>query len=118
MKYKIKDLIGENCITLDDGQKVYDLIHPELLAGYPVEVDFAGVEVFASPFFNAAFGYLLKDLATEDLNRLLKVSNLTPVGREVLQLVIQNSAQYYSDPEFRKTLDEILSEQAEELDGR
>ena len=118
MKCDVKDLVGENCVTLDDGQKVYDQIHPELVAGHPVEVDFAGVSVFASPFFNAAFGRLLKDLTTEELNRLLKVYNLTSVGKDVLKLVIKDSTQYYSDPEFRKTLDEILSEQAEELDGR
>ncbi len=118
MRCDIKDLIGENCITLDNGQRVYDQIHPELVAGRPVEVDFRGVSVCASPFFNAAFGRLLKDLTIEELNRLLKVHNLIPVGRDVLKLVIKDSAQYYSDPEFRKTLDQILSEQAEELDGR
>ena len=118
MKCAVKDLLGENCITLDDGQKVYDQIHLELAAGHPVEVDFAGASVFAAPFFNAAFGRLLKDLTTEELNRLLKVYNLSPVGRDALKLAIKDSAQYYGDPEFRKTLDQILSEQAEELDGR
>ncbi len=91
------------------------MIHPELAAGRPVELDFAGVRVFASPFFNAAFGRLLKDLTPEDLNRLLKVLNMTPVGRDTLKLVIKNSAQYYRDPAFRKALDEILMEQSEEL---
>lgn len=114
MRWNIHDLIGENGITLDDGQKVYDLIHPELAAGRLVELDFSGVQVFASPFFNAAFGRLLKDLKPEDLNRLLKVSNLAPVGIDVLKLVIKNSAQYYSDPAFRKILDEVLSEQVED----
>src|SRR5712692_6488435 len=108
MRCDIKDLIGENCITLDNGQRVHDQIHPELVAGRSVEVDFTGVSVFASPFFNAAFGRLLKDLTTKELNGLLKVYNLSPVGKDVLKLVIKDSAQYYSDPEFRKTLDQIL----------
>ena len=76
------------------------------------------VAFLVNRYFNAAFGRLLKDLTTEELNRLLKVYNLTSVGKDVLKLVIKDSTQYYSDPEFRKTLDEILSEQAEELDGR
>lgn len=54
-------MIGANCITLDDGQQVYNAIHPELTAGHPVELDFDRVEIFASPFFNAAIGQLLKD---------------------------------------------------------
>jgi len=32
MKHEILTLIGKNCITPGDGQKVYDLVHPELLA--------------------------------------------------------------------------------------
>ena len=114
MKYVVYSLIGENCITVDDGQKVYDLIHPDLVAGHPVELDFAGVSVFASPFFNAAIGRLLKDIKPEDLNRLLKVSNLIPVGMDVLKRVIENSKQYYSDKSIRKALDDILSEQVED----
>jgi hypothetical protein len=114
-KLNILDLVGEDCITIEDGEKVYDLIHPELKACRPVELDFAGVTVFASPFFNSAFGNLLEDLTPEDLDRLLKVSNLIPVGRETLKLVIDNSAHYYRDPVFRKALDDILMEQSEEL---
>lgn len=113
MKLDIYDLIGENCITLEDGQKIYDLIHPELLAGHPVEIDFAKVGVYASPFFNAAIGQLLKDIKAEDLNRLLKICNLVPAGLAVLKRVIENSKQYYSDENFRKAQDEVLLEQAE-----
>jgi len=114
-KWNILDLVEKYCMTMEDGEKVYDLIHPELKAGRPVELDFSGVTVFASPFFNAAFGSLLEDLTPEDLDRLLKVSNLTPVGRDTLKLVIDNSARYYRDPVFRKALDEILMAQSEEL---
>ncbi|MBN4005571.1 MAG: STAS-like domain-containing protein [Nostoc sp. LPT] len=52
-------LIGKNCTTPGDGQKVYALVYPELLAEHQVELDFAGVEIFASPFFNFAIGQLL-----------------------------------------------------------
>jgi hypothetical protein len=114
MKYDILAVVGENCITIEDGEKLYNLIYPRLVAGQPVELDFTGVSVFASPFFNAAIGRLLKDLNPEDLNRLLKVSNLAPVGMETLKLVIKNSARYYRDENFRKALDEILSEQAQD----
>ncbi|MCI0690540.1 STAS-like domain-containing protein [candidate division KSB1 bacterium] len=114
-KLNILDLVGEDCITIEDGEKVYDLIHSELKACRPVELDFAGVTVFTALFFNSAFGRLLKDLTTKDLERLLKISNLTPLGRDTLKLVIKNSNEYYRDPAVRKAVDEILSEQAEEI---
>ncbi len=114
-RWNIFNLVGEICFTLDDGEKVYNLIYPELVAGNPVELDFAGVRFFASPFFNAAFGRLLKDLASEELDRLLKVSNMNPVGRNTLKLVIKDSEQYYRDPVYRKAVDEVFAEQLEEL---
>jgi hypothetical protein len=113
-KLNILDLVGEDCITIEDGEKVYDLIHPELKACRPVELDFAGVEVFAAPFFDAAVGRLLEEFTPDDLNRLLKVSNLVPEEVEALKLVIEDSARYYRDPLFRKALDEVMMEQAEE----
>lgn len=113
MKCVIKDMIGENCITLEDGQSVYDLIHPELKAGHPVEVDFQGATVFASPFFNAGFGQLLRDISGDDLNRLLKVSNMIAAGFNVLRRVIENSRQYYSDPKNAAAVDQAMANKAE-----
>ncbi len=115
MKQEILTLVGKNCITPGDGQVVYDLVHPELLADRVVELDFAGVEIFASPFFNFAIGQLLRDIQPEKLNRLLKVSNLNQVGKQILKLVIENSKRYYSDPDFRSRVDQVISEQANTL---
>ena len=115
MKYDILALVGQHCMTPEDGQKVYALVHPELLAGNPVELDFAGVDIFASPFFNFAIGQLLRDIPPESLNRLLIFSNLNLVGKQILKRVIENSKQYYSDESFRKTVDAVVSEQASTL---
>jgi len=113
MKINLFDLVGEHCITIQDGERIFERIHPELVAGRPVELDFHGVGVFASPFFNGAIGRLLEDIKPEDLNRLLKISNLNDVGYTVLRRVIENSKEYYSNPTLRNVLDEILAEQAE-----
>ena len=111
---EIRTLIGENCITQEDGQKVYDLVHPEIQVGHAVQLDFSGIGVFASPFFNAALGQLLKDTKPEALNRLLKLEHLTDIGKIVLKRVIENAKQYYSDDVARKAIDDILTEQSEE----
>ncbi|MBN3885862.1 MAG: STAS-like domain-containing protein [Nostoc sp. JL34] len=96
----------------DPKQNKDELVHPELLALNEVELDFAGVEIFASPFFNFAIGQLLRDIKPETLNRLLKFSNLNTVGKQILKLVIENSKRYYSDPDFRSRVDQVISEQA------
>lgn len=115
MKLSVYALVGENCLTMEDGQKIYDLIYPELQAGRAVELDFDKAKVFASPFFNFSIGRLLKDIKPEGLNRLFKVTNLVPVGREVLKRVIENSKKYYSDENTRKALDAVLLEQGDDL---
>jgi hypothetical protein len=115
MKHDIHNLVGKNCMTREDGQTIYNLTHPELLAGHPVELDFAEVEIFASPFFNFAIGQLLRDIKPESLNRLLKVSNLNPVGMQILKRVIENSKQYYLNENMSKAVDKVLRAQAESL---
>lgn len=110
MKLEIPKIVGENCMTPEQGQEIYMRIHPELIAGQPIELDFAGGGIFASPFFNYAIGQLLRDVAPDDLNRLLVVSNLNPVGMNVLRQVIENSKQYYLVP--GDAVDEVLEREA------
>jgi hypothetical protein len=114
MKLVVKEILGENAITLDDGQSVYDRIKPELADGHAVELDFTGVAVFASPFLNAAVGQLLKDLKADDLNRLLNVTNLTPAGGEVLTCVIENAKRYYSSKDYREAQAKVLGDMAKD----
>jgi len=114
MKLEIKIFIGERCVTSEDGQHVYEEIHPKLAAGEPVSLDFTGVTVFASPFFNFAIGQLLRDLKPGDLNELLKVEGLLPDGGLVVQRVVKNAKEYYRNPEAKKAVDEILKQQAED----
>jgi STAS-like domain of unknown function (DUF4325) len=115
MTLTIFDLIGPNCVTYTDGLKVYDLIHPELQHGRPVELDFSNVRVIVSLFLNAAIGRLLQDIPTDELNRFLTISNLPPGGFETLKRVIENSEDFYYNPQVREALDRILAEHAAEV---
>ena len=110
---KIKTRIGKNCITIEDGQKIYQIIHKSLLKDNVVKLDFNGVEVFASPFFNTAIGQLLKDIDPESLNHNLKISSLPDSGRATLERVIENSKKYYADSEYRNSIGALLKEYSE-----
>jgi hypothetical protein len=112
MKINIKQDIGENCMTVKQGQKLYDTIYPALIAAKTVEIDFLGVRIFASPFFNYAIGQLLRDLTAEQLNEFLVIRNLNAVGSSTLELVIENAGRYYSDENFRHAKDEVMREMA------
>ena len=116
MKLLIKDKIGPRCIIKEDGQKVYDEIHDFLKNGETVTLDFNGVSQFASPFFNFAIGQLLKDIVETDLRRLLQIENLNETGKMVVERVIENAAKYHGDKDYRKIVNDILEQQANESD--
>ncbi|KJR40949.1 hypothetical protein MCHI_003143 [Candidatus Magnetoovum chiemensis] len=116
MIIEIYQITGENCITQEDGEDVYNKIHPALLKGEEkVELDFNNVKVFASTFFNQSIGRLLEDIAPKTLNELLSFSNLSEIGDSVLRKVIDNAKRYYSDPNFKKAHDETMSERLNDV---
>jgi len=115
MKLKIASTIGKNCITTDDGERIYRIIHPELIKGHDVTLDFSGVEIFASPFFNAAIGQLLSDIKIRKLELHLQTTGLTQHGTHVLNRVIENAHNYFTNPHFRESVEKVLAQQSIDL---
>jgi hypothetical protein len=112
---KVLEITGENAVAQEDGQKVYELVSERLKSGQDLQLDFQGVKIFASPFFNAAIGQLLKDFGADDLNRRLKFDHLSSVGHEVLKRVIENSKQYFSSSErYKAAQTEVIENLARE----
>jgi hypothetical protein len=70
------------------------------------------VKRFLSVFFNFAVGQLLRDIAPSNLERLLTVRNLTSVGQQSYDRVLENATHYYAlDEKEQKTIDAIVLEQ-------
>ncbi len=111
---KVANLVGDRCVTSEDGQKVYDEIVPKLRSNEKICLDFEGTTIFASPFFNLAVGQLLKDFSSDKLNELLEILNLGPNGILALKRVIKNSKKYFQDPKIKDALDTTIEEEAED----
>lgn len=94
---KVFELTGKNAISMQNGEKLYFALHAKLVSGNSVEIDFESVELFASPFFNASIGLLLKDIPIEKLQKQLAITNLSDVGRDLLNHVISNAIAFYKD---------------------
>jgi hypothetical protein len=110
-KIIVFDLIGKNAISMKNGEKVYEQIHPLLMKGEKIELEFERVSLFASPFFNASIGLLLKDMTLEGLQGQLTFGGLSEVGRELLNHVIGNAISYYANKKsVSKGIDESSSD--------
>ncbi|MEL4474165.1 STAS-like domain-containing protein [Shewanella algae] len=99
----VKEIVGYNAISMNSGNKLKELILESWNGNERIELNFIEVEVFASPFFNASIGVLLKDKKIEDLQGKLVFSNISEHGKKLLNLVISNAIKFYSDTEGKTT---------------
>ena len=114
MKVNIRELVGEVCMTYEDGAKIHDAYRAAFDRGETVELDFTGTRVFVCQFFNAAVGQLLKDHGKDEVLRRLIPRNLPFAGVALMRQSIENAERFYRDPEFRAALDKVLEAQAAE----
>ena len=95
MKFMVRQVVGEGCLTIEDGRRLYKQFIPELQAGREVELDFRGVAALDTPFFNSSLGFLLRDFEPQDLSRLVKVFHLDSAAQKLLHRVLNNCRRYY-----------------------
>lgn len=114
MILSVKTLVGEVCMTREDGQKLHDAFRPMLDAGENVTLDFSGTRVFVSAFFNVAFGQLLAAYSREELGKRLRFVKVPEVAATPLRKSIEAAERYHHDPDYRAALDKVLSAQLAE----
>ena len=112
--YRVSNLVGTYCVTEKDGTKLLELIKQCLQDSKSIALDFDGVKVFASPFFNSSIGKLLADTSEQELFQTVSILNLSCNGRDVLNRVIENAVQYYSNPKYRAALQRAQQRMSEE----
>lgn len=115
MRIDVASRCGKLCITADDGEALRADIATQIAKGEPVELDFADVEVFASPFLNAAVGSLLRDHTAEQLNGAVRFVNLSPENAQLLRRVIANAREYFANPKVRRIVDGSVKSKDEEM---
>jgi hypothetical protein len=104
---KVSEIVGRNAISIQSGRKLNTRIRSHFDKKIQtVEIDFDGVEIFASPFFNSSIGVFLKEM---DVNQLLKaiiMKNLSENGRDLLNQVVANAIRFYkTEDNVSKVLD-------------
>jgi hypothetical protein len=108
MKLRVHDLIGELCMTYEDGEALLAKLRPALIDHPQVEVDFEGTRVHMTPFFNGSLVALLQDYHLDDLRQKLIVQNLPAHAAETLRRRMADGERYYHDPIYQKAVDGVV----------
>jgi len=97
----VKDIVGSPyCGTYEDGVKLYRVLY-SLLNSSPqvesVELDFEGIELTSSSFFNAAIGNLLREFGDHSLQLPISYLNLTSRDRFIRDLTLEVARQVVAE---------------------
>ena len=109
---RIAEELTPTCMTFEAGDTLLSSIRTELGQGQPVELDFSGVRLVASPFFNAAIAPLFANMSEAEFRRSIIFTGLSPTASRVLDRVVANAQSFYADPAFQESLDRVLFEEA------
>lgn len=104
----IKDLVGDFCITVDDGQILYGEIYHDLGNDIRVEVNFERTKILATPFLNAAIGQLYRDFTPLEMNDLIEITNVPYHSLLTVELTLENAKRYWTDSIYRQAVDDVL----------
>lgn len=97
LNISVVDIVGKHALSMKQGDCIFPLLHEQFMQNKPVTLDFSGVCVCGSSFFNAAIGALLNNLSLEDLTRLLTIEGLHENHRNRLNYVIENALTHYKE---------------------
>lgn len=118
MRIAIAESVGKIAVTHDAGARLFDLIHDPLARGEDVTLDFSGVSVYSSPFFNYAIGRLFADINPDVIKSHLIMLNISATGEKTIRSVVANASEYYGmTREQRAHLDEVNNRMIEDPDG-
>lgn len=110
MKINLANTIGINCSSIDDGQKFYNQIYPELKEGRSVEVDFSGVESILTPFLRNSIGRILEFLGKEAVMERLVLCNISQEKLKLVNNYIDRTDEEQTQSDSRESLMELFEE--------
>jgi len=96
-KILVKKIVGANAISMNSGKKLNEILINEWDKTDQLILDFSDVGIFASPFFNASIGVLLKDKRLDEIQGKLEFIKITDHGKKLLNLVIHNAISFYEN---------------------
>ena len=110
LRVLLEQTIGQNCASIDDGAKVFELISPELVKGLTVEIDFKGVTSMLTPFLNSCFGKLLENFGKEKIMANVAIRNVSEDFLRRINEFIDRKDKEYTQSSDQEILRELFDE--------
>lgn len=110
MRIQLFETIGSECVSLDQGEKVYDLLLGELKEKNTVEVDFQGVQTLFSPFLMGCLGKLLGHFEKDVLMQRLAFCNISPDHLKAVNEFIDRAEARSTEQGDLQTMKELFEE--------
>ena len=110
LKVFLEKIVGENCASIDDGDKVLNLVRPELVKGYTVELDFEGVKLVLTPFLNTCFGKLLEQFGREMTMTHVSMKNISDDFLQRINSFINKKEAEFTQSHDREMLQKMFDE--------
>lgn len=94
----IADLIGSKyAVSMESGNKLYEALAREVLEGRKkVTLDFQGISLTATPFYNASISYLLKDMSIDEILKHIEFQNMSNNDKHLANVSIHNAIAHYA----------------------
>ena len=100
---KVKDICPYSVFE-QDGIKLRKVILHELEKNNTVRLDFEGIDLFATMFFNASIGFIVLKDGPEVIEKNVSYQNLTELGQSTWEHSFQNAIEVRNNPTYQEAL--------------
>lgn len=90
-EYSNKKITGPYCGEYSDGEKIYEIVAEHLKKEGLVTLDFSGINILSSSFFNGSIAKLFLDFPLEFLLERLSMVGMKKIDRYVLNRVVREA---------------------------
>ncbi|MCA9469883.1 MAG: STAS-like domain-containing protein [Nitrospira sp.] len=87
----VKEITGPYCGEYTEGEKVYQVIASHLKNNDFLTLDFSGIDILSSSFFNGSLAKLFLDFPTDFLLNRLSIVGMKKIDRYVLNRVVREA---------------------------
>lgn len=105
---KIVDLISsEFAVSPEDGDIIFNIISNKINEKEHIILDFAEIDIMTTAFLNNAIGKLYNIYTKEQLNKYIRMNNISKTDLNLVKKVIERAKIKFTDEEIEKLGEEL-----------